>query len=157
LTPEIEILVEDRRWKTHRGLPAKLTKAATLALRRGGCRKRKAAVTILLGSDTRLKALNHLFRGKRHATNVLSFSSGDEGDAHLGDIAIAYGVASREARGAGKSLDHHAIHLAVHGVLHLLGFDHATGRQAAKMEPLEVKILAELGVADPYAPVAKPA
>jgi probable rRNA maturation factor len=157
LTPEIEILIEDGKWKARRGLPAKLKAAASLALRRGGCRKRKAALTILLGSDARLKALNHLFRGKMKATNVLSFTPAGKGDVHLGDIAIAYGVAAREARESGKSFDHHAIHLAVHGVLHLLGHDHTTERQAAQMEPLEAKVLGELGISDPYATEPKPA
>jgi len=153
----IEILIEDRKWRARRGLPAKLKKAAALALKRGGCRKRKVALTVLLGSDTRLKSLNHLFRGKKKATNVLSFTSASAGDAHLGDIAIAYGVAAREARESGKSLDNHAIHLAVHGVLHLLGYDHTTERLAAKMEPLETKVLGEIGIADPYAPTLKTA
>jgi probable rRNA maturation factor len=157
LKPEIEILIEERKWKARRGLPAKLRTATMLALKRGGCRKRKIALTILLGSDARLEALNHLFRGTSKATNVLSFTSAGEGDAHLGDIAIAYGVTAREARASAKTFDHHAIHLAVHGVLHLLGYDHTTERQAAKMEPLEVKVLGELGIADPYADAPKSA
>ena len=65
-------------------------------------------------------------------------------------IAIAYGVAAKEARTAGKSLADHASHLVVHGVLHLLGFDHVTVRQAKVMEPMETKILKTLNVADPY-------
>jgi probable rRNA maturation factor len=153
----IEILIEDRKWRARRGLPAKLKKAAALALKRGGCRKRNVALTILLGSDARLKALNHLFRGKKKATNVLSFTAADDGDAHLGDIAIAYGVASREARQSGRPLDNHAVHLTVHGVLHLLGYDHTSERLAAKMEPLETKVLGEIGIPDPYAPSSKPA
>lgn len=157
MTLDIEIMVEDRRWKARRGLGAKLRSAAALALRRGGCRRSRVGLTILLGSDSRLKSLNRFFRGKNKTTNVLSFNAAGTPDAHLGDIAIAYGVSAREAREAGKSFEHHAIHLAVHGVLHLLGFDHMTVRQAAKMEPLEVKILAELGIADPYAPPPKSA
>jgi probable rRNA maturation factor len=153
----IEVLIEDKKWRARRGLQPKLKKAATLALKRGGCRKRNVALTILLGSDARLKALNHLFRGKKKATNVLSFTATDDGDAHLGDIAIAYGVAAREARESGKSLDNHAIHLAVHGVLHLLGYDHTNARLAANMEPLETKVLGEIGIPDPYAPASKPA
>ena len=70
--------------------------------------------------------------------------------AYLGDIAIAYGVTVKEAGSAGKSLIDHATHLAVHGVLHLLGFDHGTARQAKIMEPLETKILEVLNIADPY-------
>ncbi|HKD22304.1 MAG TPA: rRNA maturation RNase YbeY, partial [Rhizomicrobium sp.] len=63
----------------------------------------------------------------------------------------AYGVTAREASAATKTIHDHAVHLAVHGVLHLLGYDHESAREAQVMEPLEIAILAELGIADPYA------
>jgi probable rRNA maturation factor len=81
---------------------------------------------------------------------VLSFPSGAAEGAYLGDVALAYGVTAAEARSDGKRFADHAMHLTVHGVLHLLGFDHRTERAAAEMEPLETKILRELRVADPY-------
>ena len=90
-------------------------------------------------------------RGKDKPTNVLSFPAAASGHGYLGDIAMAYGVSVREAREAGKTLCDHASHLAVHGVLHLLGYDHEADADANLMEPLEVAILAELGIADPYA------
>ncbi len=140
-------MIEEPRWRGKRGLGARLTKAAGLALKRGG--NAKGALTILLSSDARLRALNKNFRGLDKATNVLSFPA--RRDAYLGDIAIAYATAAKEARAAKKAFADHALHLTVHGVLHLLGYDHETARAAGKMEPLETAILDELGVADPYA------
>lgn len=157
MTPHVEIVIEEKRWSGCRGLARRLEDAALLALRRGGCRRRGVNVSILLAGDRRLKQLNAKFRGKNKSTNVLSFETvGDKG-SHLGDLALAYGVSAREARAQEKTLADHATHLVVHGVLHLLGLDHQTARQAAKMEPLEVSILAELGIADPYAARAKAA
>jgi probable rRNA maturation factor len=92
--------------------------------------------------------LNTHFRGKNKPTNVLSFPSSDP--AYLGDIAIAYGVVAREAKAQKKRIKAHAAHLAVHGVLHLLGFDHEIETDAVVMEGLETRILATLGLADPY-------
>ena len=143
-------MIEDAKWRAKRGLGARLKRAATLALSRGG--HAGGALTILLSNDRKLHALNVSFRGKDRPTNVLSFPTRQ--DAYLGDVAIAYGVAAKEARAAGKSLSDHAVHLAVHGVLHLLGYDHVTNRQAKIMEPLEIEILASLGIADPYAHAA---
>ena len=142
----ITLRIEDSKWRSHRGLQARLKNAAQAAARAA---KLKGGFTILLADDKRLRALNRDFRGKDKPTNVLSFpSSGD----YRGDIAMAYGVTSKEAKAAGKSFADHAAHLAVHGVLHLAGYDHERPKDAQVMEPLEVKILARLGVADPYGP-----
>ena len=140
-------MIEEPKWRTKRGLGARLKRAAQLAQARGG--NAQGGLTILLASDRKLKALNTTFRGKDKATNVLSFPA-RRGD-YLGDVAIAYGVTAKEARAAKKSFADHATHLAVHGVLHLLGYDHETARAARVMEPLEAAILDELGIADPYA------
>ena len=140
----ITLLVEDPKWRSHRGLMARLTKAAEAARRSA---RLKGGVTILLANDKKLRALNRDFRGFDKPTNVLSFP-GD--DAYAGDIAIAYGVTSKEAKAAAKSFADHAAHLAVHGVLHLAGYDHERSKDAKVMEPLEVKILKRLGIADPY-------
>ena len=145
----ITLMVEDKSWRAHRGLQARLTKAAQ-AVRRSV--KLKGEFSILLAGDKRLAALNLDFRGKDKATNVLSFPAGG---AYAGDIAIAYGVTKKEAKAAGKSLADHASHLVVHGVLHLAGYDHERPRDAKLMEPLEVKILKRLGIADPYAATDK--
>ena len=141
----ITLLVEDAAWRSHRGLLPRLTAAAEAARRSARLRGR---LTILLAGNARLKALNHDFRGKRKPTNVLSFPSQERG--YAGDIALAYGVTRDEAKMAKKSFADHARHLVVHGVLHLAGHDHMTARDAAVMEPLEIKILARLGIADPY-------
>ena len=141
----IAVIVEDSRWK--KPLVALARRAAAAALAHT---KSKGTLTILLTSDARLRELNHDFRGKDLATNVLSFPARDEKN-YLGDIAIGYGICVREAKAAGKTLAHHTAHLAVHGVLHLLGHDHEKPRQADTMEALEARILATLGIADPYA------
>jgi probable rRNA maturation factor len=141
----ITLLVGDPKWRSHRGLLARLTEAAEAARRsvrlKGGC-------TVLLADDKKLRALNHDFRGKDRPTNVLSFPGAD---GYAGDIAIAYGTTAKEAKAAAKSLADHAAHLVVHGVLHLAGYDHERPKDALVMEPLEVKILKRLGIADPYA------
>jgi len=141
----ITLLVEDPKWRSHRGLVARLTKAAEAARRLA---RLKGGFTILLANNKKLRALNHDFRGKDKATNVLSFPGGN---GYAGDIAIAYGITSKEARLAAKSMADHASHLVVHGVLHLAGYDHEAPADAVVMEPLEAKVLKRLGIADPYA------
>lgn len=148
----ITLLVDDPGWRKPRGLVTHLKRAAEAAFKSV---RLKGNITILLSSDARLKALNHDFRGKNKATNVLSFPAGGE-DGYRGDIAIAFGVTAKEARAAGKAFADHASHLVVHGILHLAGYDHEKPRDAKVMEPLEVKILKKLAIADPYgAPASK--
>ena len=143
----------DPRWRKVRGLSARLTEATELALRRART-PRGAALTVLLTDDSKLKTLNLDFRGKNKPTNVLSFPASANAERYLGDVALAFGVTQKEALAAKKRFTDHATHLVVHGVLHLLGFDHVSARQARAMEPLETRILAELGIADPYAEAA---
>jgi len=140
-------MIEDKKWSAKRGLGTRLKKAAALASMQGG--KGKAVLTILLSDDKKLHALNVTFRGKDKPTNVLSFPARQ--DDYLGDVAMAYGVTAKEARDQKKSFADHATHLVVHGVLHLLGYDHETARAAKIMELLEIRILSELGIGDPYA------
>jgi probable rRNA maturation factor len=154
---EIEILVEAAGWRDHAGVEALVERAALAALagstRRGG-------VSVLLADDAALRGLNHAFRGKDQPTNVLSFPAapvpGDPAPA-LGDIALAYETCAREAAAEGKSLDAHLAHLVVHGVLHLLGHDHMAEAEADAMEAAEIRILAGLGYADPYADAGRSA
>jgi probable rRNA maturation factor len=145
----ITLVVEDEGWRAHRGLQARLKLAAEAARKAA---KLRGDFTILLSGDKKLAALNHDFRGKDKPTNVLSFPGAD---GYAGDIAIAYGVTGKEAKEAGKKFIDHAAHLVVHGVLHLAGYDHERPKDAAVMEPLEVKVLARLGIADPYAAQAQ--
>ncbi|HEX4177802.1 MAG TPA: rRNA maturation RNase YbeY [Rhizomicrobium sp.] len=141
----ITLVVEDKGWRGHRGLQTRLKLAAEAARKAA---RLKGDFTILLSGDKKLAALNHDFRGKNKPTNVLSFPGAD---GYAGDIAIAYGVTAAEAKVAGKTVLDHATHLVVHGVLHLAGYDHERPKDAKVMEPLEVKILKRLDVADPYA------
>ncbi len=149
----ITVLVDDPGWRKPRGLTARLRQAAEAALRASGL-PAKSRLTVLLSSDEKLKGLNRDFRGKNKPTNVLSFPASANRDGYRGDIAIAHGVALKEAEQSGKRLCDHASHLVVHGVLHLAGYDHEKDRDARVMEPLEVRILKKLGIADPYKVVA---
>jgi probable rRNA maturation factor len=154
----ITLIAEELRWRKDEATLRLIRRAARLAVtatphpmvatRAEGATD--PTVTILLANDANLKALNLDFRGRNKPTNVLSFSSDSPG--HLGDIAIAYETTAREARAQRKSFSAHAVHLAMHGILHLLGYDHEDLRAAAAMESLEIELLAKLGIADPYAP-----
>ena len=103
-------------------------------------------------SNLEIQEINKTFAGKDKPTNVLSFPSSNDirEDNFLGDIAICSELIREEATSQGKKINHHLIHIFVHGVLHLLGFDHDQSSNAEKMESLEVRILSKIGVADPY-------
>jgi probable rRNA maturation factor len=141
----LTVRIDDPKWNASSGAPRLVRRAAALALAEVAA---KGALTVLLSSDAHLRELNATFRGRKHATNVLSFPS-DEKD-YLGDVAIAHGVVAREAREQGKTFAAHAAHLAIHGILHLLGHDHEAEKDARAMEALETALLARLGIADPY-------
>ena len=147
----ILLVVDDPGWRRFRGLVPRLERAAAAAARAA---RLKGSLTVLLADDAALKSLNHNFRGKNKATNVLSFPAAPNRERYLGDIALALGVTRKEAKTAKKSVADHATHLVVHGVLHLAGHDHVRNRDAEKMEGLEIKILKNLGIANPYAVAA---
>ena len=114
-------------------------------------------VGLVLTGDAEQRELNRTWRGKDAATNVLAFSTADlaaplppGAPLLLGDVVLAFETVAREAAEQGKAFSHHLCHLVVHGVLHLLGFDHGTDAEAALMEAREVAILAGLGVPAPY-------
>ena len=119
-------------------------------------------IAVRLTDDIEVQALNRDFRGKDKPTNVLSFpqvqddlleglANSDDGEILLGDIVLARETCAREAEEKGVSLADHATHLIVHGTLHLVGYDHMDDASATAMEALEVKALASLGIANPYA------
>jgi probable rRNA maturation factor len=160
---DIAILIEDETWQNDLPDPeATCRRAAEAALESGGSAvPANAELCLVLSGDDRVRELNARFRGKDTATNVLSFPAYDSdapvtGAADmpvlLGDVVLAHGVVSREAREQGKAMADHLSHLVVHGVLHLLGHDHMTEQDADRMEALETGILAGLGVSDPYQP-----
>ena len=163
----VETVIEDARWEAF-GLAALAERAAAAALAGVGLPAQGFAVSLMGCDDARIATLNADFRGKPQPTNVLSWPSeergaefvgetpdlpepGDPEDPEpLGDVAIAWETCAREAEEQGKPMADHVTHLLVHGVLHLLGYDHVEDEDAALMEALEVRILASLGVSDPY-------
>lgn len=128
--------------------------AAEAAL--AGSRKRiaRAELSLVLADDATVRDLNGRWRGKDAPTNVLAFASDEAPEAGkpvlLGDVVLAFETVAAEAKSQGKSLADHLRHLVIHGVLHLLGYDHVATAPARRMEALEVRVLASLGVADPY-------
>jgi probable rRNA maturation factor len=118
-----------------------------------------AELAVMLTDDSGIRTLNANWRGVDKPTNVLSFPAlqpetpptDDDPPRMLGDIAIAYETMRKEASDERKPFDHHLSHLAVHGFLHLIGYDHETDDDAETMEALEREILAQLGIPDPYA------
>ncbi len=114
-------------------------------------------VSLVLADDAMVRELNGQYRGQDKPTNVLSFAALDdggpvpaEGPVLLGDVIFAYETTAAEAAATGKTLDQHLCHLVVHGILHLLGYDHQNDAEADEMEGLERSLLAALGVPDPY-------
>ena len=113
-----------------------------------------AELTIRVAGPAESRRLNHVWRGKDKPTNVLSFPAGPAlfpaGAKLLGDLLICAPVVASEARAQRKALDAHWAHMVVHGMLHLLGYDHEHDADAVRMEAREVEILASLGYSDPY-------
>lgn len=144
----ITVIVEERAWRDSVTGASALVRRAVRAARAQAPGAR-GSIAVLLAGDARLAELNLRHRGKTGPTNVLAFPA--PGEDHLGDIAIAYGKCAGEAAAQGKPLAHHLVHLAVHGTLHLLGFDHEAARDARAMEDAERRILARFGIPDPYA------
>lgn len=145
---EVDVVAASPLWRGHEDLIAKALAAA--AVEEGV----EGAVSLLLGDDASVAALNAQFRNKQGPTNVLSFPAPLAGagvTGFLGDIALAAETIVEEANFQRKRFEHHAAHLAVHGFLHLLGYDHTDSADAEAMEGRERAILASLGIEDPYA------
>ena len=133
--------------------PASFRRWVEAALR-GAKRRKGAELAIRIVDADEGRTLNRDYRGKDYATNVLSFPAELPPGMHLpllGDLVICAPVVAREAKEQKKPLAAHYAHMTVHGALHLLGWDHEDDKEAECMEQLEREILAELGIADPYA------
>lgn len=159
ISPDIAISVECPAWIE--ALPdaeerCRLVAAAALG---AGDLPELVELSLVLSDDDSVRILNRDWRGKDKATNVLTFAALDDEDAPLpegaplllGDVVLAYQTCAVEAVEQGKSLADHLAHLVVHGVLHLLGWDHEeSDEEADEMEAMEIAILAALGIANPY-------
>jgi probable rRNA maturation factor len=156
--PITEILVAADGWRDEPGAEAAIQRAIEAAAEAVDADIADTEVAVMLTDDPTMRTLNLDWRGIDKPTNVLSFPAQtksapreDGPPRMLGDIAIAYETARREADDAHTPFDHHLSHLAVHGFLHLIGYDHETDDDAEAMEALEQQILAQLGIPDPYA------
>jgi probable rRNA maturation factor len=150
----VDVLVASDQWRAvgkSSSIVRRAVAQAAVALSTRG-----TELAIVLADDSAIRALNRDWRGIDAATNVLSFPTKNAAGRHLGDIVLAFETISREARTERKPLAHHLAHLAVHGFLHLVGYDHKRGKDALKMERAERKILHRLAIPDPYRPTARP-
>jgi probable rRNA maturation factor len=157
------LVEEDGDWSDIPGLEAAVRQAAAaLARHRQVSVTPGSEVSVVLCSDALVRRMNRTYRGKDASTNVLSFpfqrppGAGAEDGAYLGDVVLAAERVRLEADERGIERKHHLQHLVVHGVLHLLGYDHETDSAAEAMERLETDILATIGVGDPHAASAVP-
>ena len=151
----LDVEIEAGGWAEITGVEWLATRAAEAALAAAEREHDEdLEATILLTDDAAVRELNRTWRGKDNPTNVLSFPAdmpAPPGEPrHLGDIALAYETLSREAESSGKTVSNHMTHLVVHGVLHLLGYDHEDDAEAELMEAREVAALEALGVPSPY-------
>ncbi|MGB6535167.1 MAG: rRNA maturation RNase YbeY [Xanthobacteraceae bacterium] len=147
---KIDLLVQSERWEQQRGFKSTLRRAIGAAA--GELSTSGAELAIVLTDDSAVRLLNRKWRGIDKATNVLSFPTGTPCGTPplIGDIVLAYETIAREGRDQGKPFAHHLAHLAVHGFLHLFGYDHRRRVDAEAMERLEGKILRRLAIPDPY-------
>ncbi len=155
MTLAIDIAVEHEDWSTLGDLDALVRSAVEVSLAVADADvPDDAELSLVLCDDAFIRDLNQRWRGKDKATNVLSFPSADP--AMLGDIIVAYETCVREADDEGRPLADHLVHMIVHGVFHLVGFDHEDDDEAEDMERLETLALARLGIASPYVVEAAP-
>jgi probable rRNA maturation factor len=148
----IDLRIADSRWEALGDVDAL---AAHVLGRAASHVKATGELAVLFTSDTEMSALNKEWRDLDKPTDVLSFPSGQPEipgqPQYLGDVALGYETALRDAEAMHRPFEAHASHLLIHGFLHLLGYDHIEPEDAQVMEPLESDILASLGWPDPYA------
>ena len=154
-----EVLVVADCWRDEPDAEAVILRAIATAAAIADADVGAAELAVMLTDDAGIRTLNNNWRGIDKPTNVLSFPAlqptgpqhDDDPPRMLGDIAIAYETLRKEAGDEQKPFADHLSHLAVHGFLHLIGYDHETDDEAETMEALEREILAQLGISDPYA------
>lgn len=169
----VDLRIAEPAWsRALPGVDAIAARAADAVLRAVDFSPDRCEISLLLSSDDEIASLNERFRGRSGATNVLSWPSltlekplfgeddltrlfamqeqSTDGRVFIGDVALAFGVVQREAETGFKSLEAHVSHLIVHGVLHLLGYDHEREDEAEAMATREIAALSVIGVADPY-------
>lgn len=166
MQPAVDISVADIRWTEVLGddVEARLAPVFAALFAQIPGPAGPSTISLVLADDRLVGDLNRTYRGRDRATNVLSFPFVDDApDAAppiladpplpvcLGDVYVAFETATSEADGQGKPCFEHLCHLIIHGILHLLGFDHQDGPEADVMESLERRVLDRLGIADPYA------
>lgn len=161
---KVEILTEDDRWSSVDLLEIAMVASGQIS-HHLGLKDDAFSVDILACDDAKIAQLNHEFRDKPQPTNVLSWPSEERAaeyvgeapeppdphiDSELGDIAIAYETCLREAKESHKEFNDHLTHLIIHAILHLLGYDHIEDEDAALMEGIEIAILENMGISNPY-------
>jgi probable rRNA maturation factor len=153
---KIDVVIDSERWKSAPNARSSARRAVVQAA--ATLSTRAAELAIVLTDDSTIRRLNRRWRGIDAATNVLSFPTRRTTDEppYIGDIVLAYETIGREARAERKPFAHHVAHLAIHGFLHLIGYDHKRIDDAEKMEDIERKILRRLAIPDPYRDLAKP-
>jgi probable rRNA maturation factor len=161
--PSIDIVVQSPLWNAERGIKGVLRRAVAEAAWSAKAAAKNGELAIVLTDDAAIRALNRHWRRQDKPTNVLSFPATaaehtparpnrrNGAPRHLGDIVIAYQTTAREAKAEHKPFRHHLAHLAVHGFLHLIGYDHEVDAEAQAMEGLEIAVLARIRVPNPYA------
>ncbi len=157
--PITEVMIVAGCWQTEPDAEAVIQRAINTAAAVVDTGIGEAELAVMLTDDAGIRTLNNNWRGQDKPTNVLSFPAlqppagreCDDAPRMLGDIAIAYETVRREANDEGKPFDHHLSHLAIHGFLHLVGYDHEKDADAEAMESLEREILARISIPDPYA------
>jgi probable rRNA maturation factor len=151
VTRTVDIVVEAPGWRNVPDAESTARRAVEAAMTAADA---DGEIGVVLADDAAVRAANRRWRGKDSPTNVLSFPSpfaAPSGTRFLGDIMLALETVTREADSEGKPVGQHLAHLAVHGTLHLLGYDHENEAEAETMERFEIEILAQIGLPDPYA------
>ncbi len=143
---QTDLIVEDENWRTCGDLDAICRQAFAAATAQ---QPAEGVIAVLLTNGDALQTLNAQFRGKDKPTDILSFAADEMARPQIGDLALAHGVAAKDAAARNIPLADHLMHLLIHGYLHVLGHDHEDAAEAAEMEGLEINALASLGLSNP--------